>query len=94
MAEAEFGGQSDRPETRPTRSPRVSGAGMTPVVESTVGDQKAWPDLVVTRTRKRVVEPPERGGGGATTQMLVSLNCNAGVATADVPGNSVAGGPP
>ncbi len=68
----------------------LSGAGMTPVVESTVGDQKAWPDCVVTRTQKRVVEPPENSGGSATTQMLVSLNCDAGVATADVPGNSVA----
>src|SRR6185295_4495507 len=52
----------------------LSGAGMTPVVESTVGDQKAWPDCLVTRTQKRTVEPPENSGGSATTEMLVSLN--------------------
>jgi hypothetical protein len=68
----------------------LSGAGITPVVESTVGDQKAWPDCIVTRAQKRTVAPPENSGGSATTEMLVSLNCDAGVATADVPGNSLA----
>jgi hypothetical protein len=31
----------------------ISGAGLTPVVESTVGDHLAWPDCVVTRTKER-----------------------------------------
>jgi hypothetical protein len=70
----------------------LSGAGMTPVVESTVGDQKAWPDCVVTRTQKRTVQPPPNSSGSATTEMLVSLNCDAQRASATAPGNS-AGSP-
>jgi hypothetical protein len=38
----------------------LSGAGLTPVVASTVGDQKAWPDCVVTRAQKRTVQPTAR----------------------------------
>jgi hypothetical protein len=68
----------------------ISGAGFTPVVESTVGDQKAWPDCIVTRTQQRTVQPPENTSGSATTQLLVSLNCDAGVASATVPGPSAA----
>jgi hypothetical protein len=68
----------------------LSGAGMTPVVESTVGDQKAWPDCIVTRTQKRTVQPPPNSSGSATNQMLVSLNCDAPVASATAPGNSAA----
>ncbi|MDT5281635.1 MAG: hypothetical protein QOJ20_2830 [Mycobacterium sp.] len=68
----------------------ISGAGFTPIVESIVGDQKARPDCVVTRTEKRTVPPPENSSGSATTQLLVSLNCDAGVASAAKPGNSAA----
>jgi hypothetical protein len=68
----------------------ISGAGFTPVVESTVGDQKAWPDCVVTRTQQRTVQPPENSSGAATTQLLVSLNCDAGVASATKSGPSAA----
>jgi hypothetical protein len=68
----------------------ISGAGFTPVVESTVGDQKAWPDCVVTRTQQRTVSAPENSSGSATTQLLVSLNCDAGVASAAKPGYSAA----
>jgi len=68
----------------------ISGAGFTPVVESTVGDQKAWPDCVVTRTQQRTVQAPENSSGSATTQLLVSLNCDAGVASATKPGPSAA----
>jgi hypothetical protein len=68
----------------------LSGAGLTPVVETTVGDQKAWPDCVVTRAQKRTVQPPPDSSGSATNQMLVSLNCDAGVASATTPGNSAA----
>jgi hypothetical protein len=70
----------------------ISGAGFTPVVESTVGDQKAWPDCIVTRTQQRTVQPVENTGGSPTTQLLVSLNCDAGVASAAKPGFS-AGSP-
>jgi hypothetical protein len=68
----------------------LSGAGLTPVVEGTVGDQKAWPDCVVTRTQKRTVQPPPDSSGSATTEMLVSLNCDAAIASATTPGNSAA----
>jgi hypothetical protein len=68
----------------------LSSAGLKPVVETVVGDQKAWPDCVVTRTQKRTVQPPENSSGSATNEMLVSLNCDAGVATATAPGNSAA----
>jgi hypothetical protein len=68
----------------------LSGAGMKPVVETTVGDQKAWPDCIVTRTQKRTVQPPPNSSGSQTTEMLVSLNCEATVASATTPGNSAA----
>ena len=48
----------------------ISGAGMTAVVATTVGDQKAWPDCVVTRAQQRTVQPPANSSGSATTQML------------------------
>jgi hypothetical protein len=68
----------------------LSGAGLKPVVETTIGDQKAWPDCVVTRTQKRTVQPPPDSSGAATTEMLASLNCDAPVASATAPGNSAA----
>jgi hypothetical protein len=68
----------------------LSSAGFKPVVESTVGDQKAWPDCIVTRAQKRTVQPPENSSGSPTNEMLVSLNCDAGVASATTPGNSAA----
>jgi hypothetical protein len=68
----------------------LSGAGLTPVVSTAVGDQKAWPDCVVTRAQKRTVQPPPDSSGSATTQMLVSLNCDAAIASATTPGNSAA----
>jgi hypothetical protein len=68
----------------------LSGAGLTPVVESTVGDQKSWPDCIVTRAQKRTVQPPPDSSGSATNEMLVSLNCEAPIASATSPGNSAA----
>ena len=68
----------------------LSGAGFTIVVSSTVGDQVAWPDCIVTRQQDRSVPPPENTGGSASNQTLLSLNCDAQVATAKAPGNSLA----
>jgi len=68
----------------------ISGAGMTPVISTTVGDQKAWPDCLVTNTVSRTVPPPENTGGSATNQLLVSLNCDSGEASANKPGFSAA----
>lgn len=68
----------------------LSSAGFKPVVDTVVGDQKSWPDCVVTRAQKRTVQPPPNSSGSATNEMLVSLNCEAGIATATTPGNSAA----
>lgn len=68
----------------------LSSAGLKPVVETVVGDQESWPDCVVTRQQARTVQPPANSSGSATNEMLVSLNCNAGVASATQPGNSAA----
>ena len=68
----------------------LSSAGLKPVVETVVGDRNAWPDCVVTRAQKRTVQPPENSSGSASNEMLVSLNCEAGIATATTPGNSAA----
>jgi hypothetical protein len=68
----------------------LSSAGLKPVVQTVVGDQEAWPDCVVTRAQKRTVQPPENSSGSASNEMLVSLNCEAGIATATTPGNSAA----
>jgi len=68
----------------------LTGAGMKPVVASTVGDQKAWPDCIVTRTQKRTVQPPPNSSGTQSNEVLVSLNCDAGIASAKTPGNSAA----
>ncbi|HYR13394.1 MAG TPA: hypothetical protein VEQ67_04135 [Mycobacterium sp.] len=68
----------------------ITGAGFTPVIQSTVGDHLAWPNCVVTRTQQRTVQPPQNSSGSAVTQLLVSLNCDAGVASATTPGNSAA----
>ena len=68
----------------------ISGAGLTPVVSTTVGDQKAWPDCLVTNTVARTVPAPENSSGSATNQLLVSLNCDDGEASAKTPGFSAA----
>jgi hypothetical protein len=68
----------------------LSGAGYTVVVSTTVGDRQAWPACVVVNQQVRTVSAPENTGGSATNQMLVSLNCDAPVASATSPGNSLA----
>jgi hypothetical protein len=68
----------------------LNSAGFKPVVVSTVGDENAWPDCVVTRTQQRTVQPPANSSGSATKEMLVSLNCDAGIASATQAGNSAA----
>lgn len=68
----------------------LSGAGYTPVVQATVGDHLGWSDCVVTRQQDRTVQPPVNSGGSAANQTLISLNCDAAVASATTPGNSLA----
>ncbi|WP_166902797.1 hypothetical protein [Mycobacterium sp. DL440] len=68
----------------------LSGAGYSPVVETTVGDRESWSDCVVTHQQDRNVQPPPNTGGSATKQTLVSLDCDKAVASATAPGNSAA----
>ncbi|MET0703411.1 MAG: hypothetical protein ABWY93_27520, partial [Mycobacterium sp.] len=68
----------------------LSSAGFTPVVSTTVGDRESWPDCVVVNQVPRIIAPQENTSGSATDQMLVSLDCDAAVASATTPGNSLA----
>lgn len=68
----------------------ISDAGLKPVVSTTVGDQKAWPDCLVTNTVARTVPAPENSSGSATDQLLVALNCDDGEASSKTPGFSAA----
>jgi len=71
-------------------SSAISGAGMTAVVSTVVGDQKSWPDCLVANQVARTVAPPENSSGSATNEVLVSLNCDAAAASAKAPGFSAA----
>lgn len=68
----------------------LNGAGYKPVVQSTVGDHNNWSDCIVTRQQDRTVQPPPNTGGSATNETMLSLNCDAPVASAKAPGNSAA----
>ena len=70
----------------------ISGAGLTPVVSTVVGDRQERADCVVTNTVARTVPAPENSAGSPTSQLLVSLNCDSGEASAKAPGFS-AGSP-
>jgi hypothetical protein len=59
------------------------------VVSTTVGDQLARDDCTVIHQQDRTVPPPENTSASATKQTLVSLNCDAPVASATKPGNSL-----
>jgi hypothetical protein len=68
----------------------ISGAGFTPVVSTVFGDRNNWSNCLVTDTQQRTVQPPPNSSGSAVKQILVALNCDAGVASATRPGNSAA----
>jgi hypothetical protein len=71
-------------------SSTLNAAGYKPVVSTTVGDQLAWSNCIVTNQRDRKAAPPPNSGGSPSNQTLVSLNCDAPVASATAPGNSLA----
>lgn len=71
-------------------SSTLSDAGFDPVVSTTVGDRKAWPDCLVSNVQTRSVPPPENSNGTTTNEALVSLNCDADEASATAPGYSSA----
>lgn len=70
-------------------SSALSSAGYTPVVSATVGDHLHWPDCLVVHQQDRTAKPPPNSGGSGTKQTLVALNCDAAVASATSPGNSL-----
>ena len=47
------------------------------MVSTTLGDQKSWPDCLVTNEVARTVDAPEDSSGSASNEVLVSLNCYA-----------------
>ncbi|QPG69787.1 MULTISPECIES: PASTA domain-containing protein [Mycobacteriaceae] len=67
----------------------LSSAGFKPLVSTTVGDQLQWPNCVVTNQVARTVSAPANSGGSSSSQVLLSLNCEAAYATAGSPGNSL-----
>jgi hypothetical protein len=71
-------------------SATLSGAGFTPVVSATVGDQKARPDCLVANQQERTVQPPPNSSGSPKNEVLVSLNCYSAEASAKAPGYSAA----
>lgn len=71
-------------------SSALTSAGFTPVVSTTVGDQKSWPDCLVTNVVARTVAPPEDSSGSSTNEALVSLNCYSAEASAKGSGYSAA----
>jgi hypothetical protein len=70
----------------------ISGAGLTPVLSTTFGDRNAQADCLVVNQVSRTEPAPENSGGSQTDQVLLSLNCDSGEASAKTPGFS-AGSP-
>jgi hypothetical protein len=68
---------------------QLSTAGLSVVVSTTVGDTVARPSCIVTHQESRSVAPPENTSASPVSQVLVSLNCGAQVASAASAGNSV-----
>ena len=68
----------------------ISSAGLLPVISTTVGDQKTRADCIVSNTVPRTVPAPENSSGSATSQLLISLDCDAAAASATSPGYSAA----
>src|SRR5882757_9028827 len=69
---------------------QLSTAGASVVVSTTVGDSVARPNCIVTRQESRTEAPPENTSASPVSQVLISLNCGAPVASATSSGNSLA----
>jgi hypothetical protein len=69
---------------------QLSGAGVSVVVSTTVGDRVDRADCIVTRQQARTEAAPENTSASPVTQVLLSLNCGAPVASATSSGNSLA----
>jgi hypothetical protein len=70
-------------------SSQLSGAGLSVVVSTTVGDTVDRADCIVTRQQGRTEAPAENSSASPVSQVLLSLNCGAPVASATSSGNSV-----
>lgn len=68
----------------------LAGAGYGIIVSTTTGDELSRDDCIVTHQQDRTVPPPENTDASATKQTLLSLNCDAAVASATKSGNSLA----
>lgn len=68
----------------------LKGAGSSVVVSTTVGDETDRSNCIVTHQQDRSVPPPENTSAAATREALLTLNCDAMLATATKPGNSLA----
>jgi beta-lactam-binding protein with PASTA domain len=69
---------------------QLSAAGLSVVVSTTVGDSVTRPNCLVTRQEGRSEAPPENTSASPVSQVVISLNCGAPVASATSSGNSVA----
>jgi hypothetical protein len=69
---------------------QLSTAGLSVVVSTTVGDTVARPSCIVTNQESRTEVPPENTSASPVSQVLISLNCGAPVASATSSGNSLA----
>jgi hypothetical protein len=61
---------------------QLSGAGLSAVVSTTVGDTVDRADCIVTREQSRTEPAPENSSASPVNQVLLSLNCGAPVASA------------
>jgi hypothetical protein len=68
----------------------LSSAGLTVVVSTTVGDTVDRSNCIVTHQQGRTEPAPENTSASPTSQVLLSLNCGAAVASATSSGNSLA----
>jgi hypothetical protein len=69
---------------------QLSAAGLSVVVSTTVGDTVARSSCIVTHQESRTEAPPENTSASPVSQVLISLNCGAPVASATSAGNSAA----
>ncbi|SBS72251.1 conserved exported hypothetical protein [uncultured Mycobacterium sp.] len=67
---------------------KISNWGYTPVIASVVGDQLPTDDCIVTSSAQ--ASNLDSSGRSRGKQLLVNLNCNAGLAGPGKPGNSLA----
>jgi hypothetical protein len=65
-----------------------SGMGVHPVIQTILGDRTAQSNCLVTRQQLQYLPAPENAEASGSTQVLLGLNCNAGVATVTTPGPS------